>query len=149
MPERRVLPLHEQSQDKLAEVRLSPHPSALVKDAQRWSLEVVFKEAKGLLRLGKCQAGNFASQIVATSLTALQYNILSLVKRFAAYETMGKLFEDVTKDSLELSVAERIWGVMQELVIAVAELFGLTDEDIYQAIINREEDMNIFATFID
>ncbi len=30
---------------------------------------------------------------------------------------------------------------MQELVIAVAELFGLTDEDIYQAIINREEDM--------
>lgn len=109
--------------------------------AQRWSLEVVFKEAKGLLGLGKCQAGNFASQIAATSLTALQYNILSLVKRFAAYETMGKLFEDVTKDSLELSVAERIWGVMQELVIAVAELFGLTDEDIYQAIINREEDM--------
>ena len=78
--------------------------------AQRWSLEVVFKEAKGLLGLGKCQAGNFASQIAATSLTALQYNILSLVKRFAA---------------------ERIWGVMQELVIAVAELFGLTDEDIY------------------
>ena len=142
MQERRVLPLLEQSQDKLAEVRLSPHPPALVKDAQRWSLEVVFKEAKGLLGLGKCQAGNFASQIAATSLTALQYNILSLVKRFAAYETMGKLFEDVTKDSLELSVAERIWGVMQELVIAVAELFGLTDEDIYQAIINREEDMN-------
>ena len=109
--------------------------------AQRWSLEVVFKEAKGLLGLGKCQASNFASQIAATSLTALQYNILSLVKRFADYETMGKLFEDVTKDSLELSVAERIWGVMQELVIAVAELFGLTDEDIYQAIINREEDM--------
>ena len=54
---------------------------------------------------------------------------------------MGKLFEDVTKDSLELSVVERMWGVMQELVIAVAELFGLTDEDIYQAIINREEDM--------
>ena len=63
------------------------------------------------------------------------------MKRFAAYETMGKLFEDVTKDFLELSVAERMWGVMQELVIAVAELFGLTDEDIYQAIINREEDM--------
>ena len=57
-----------------------------------------------------------------TSLTVLQYNILSLVKRFPAYETMGKLFEDVTKDSLELSVVERMWGVMQELVIAVAEL---------------------------
>ena len=30
---------------------------------------------------------------------------------------------------------------MQELVIAVAELFGFPDEDNYQAVINREEDM--------
>ncbi len=110
--------------------------------AQRWSLEVVFKEAKGLLGLGKCQANNFASQIAATSLTALQYNILSLVKRFTAYETMGKLFETVSRDSLELSVTDRIWGALQEIVIAIAELFGLTDEDIYEAIINKSEDMN-------
>lgn len=63
--------------------------------SQRWSLEVVFKETKGLLGLGKCQANNFASQIAATSLNALQYNILSVVKRFAAYETIGKLFGTV------------------------------------------------------
>lgn len=110
--------------------------------SQRWALEVVFKEAKGLLGLGKCQANNFASQIAATSMTALQYNILSLVKRFAAYETMGKLFANVCKESLELSVTERIWGALQELVIAIAELFGLTDEDIYDAMINRTEEMN-------
>ena len=36
---------------------------------------------------------------------------------------------------------------MQELVIAVAELFGLPDEDIYQAIINREEDMKHICDF--
>lgn len=110
--------------------------------SQRWSLEVVFKEAKGLLGLGKCQANNFASQIASTSLTALQYNILSLVKRFTAYETMGKLFENTSKDSLELSITERIWGALQELIIAIADLFGLTDEDIYNAIINRSEEMN-------
>lgn len=109
--------------------------------SQRWALEVCFKESKGLLGLGKCQANNFASQIAPTSLTALQYNILSLVKRFAAYKTMGKLFEDVSKDSLELSVTERIWGALQEVVIAIANLFGLTDEDIYDAIINRSEEM--------
>ena len=78
--------------------------------SQRWSLEVIFKEAKGMLGLGKCQANNFASQIASTSLVALQYNILSVVKRFTAYETMGKLFQDITKDSLELSVTDRIWG---------------------------------------
>lgn len=109
--------------------------------AQRWSLEVVFKEAKGVLGLGKCQANNFASQIAATSLTALQYNILSFVKRFAAYETMGKLFETAAKDSLELSITERIWGVLQELIIVMADLFGLADEDIYDAMINRSEEM--------
>lgn len=109
--------------------------------AQRWSLEVVFKEAKGLLGLGKCQANNFASQIAATSLTALQYNILSFVKRFAAYETMGKLFETASKDSLELSITERIWGVIQELIIAIADIFGLADEDIYDAMINRSDEM--------
>jgi len=59
--------------------------------SQRWTLEV-FKECKGLLGLGKCQTFNFASQIAATSLIALQYNILSVTKRFTAYETMGILF---------------------------------------------------------
>lgn len=110
--------------------------------AQRWSLEVVFKEAKGLLGLGKCQANNFASQIAATSLTALQYNILSVVKRFMAYETIGKLFEATSRDSLELSITERIWGALQEVIIAIANLFGLADEDIYDAVINRSDEIN-------
>lgn len=29
--------------------------------SRRWSLEVVFKESKGLLGLGKCQSSNFAA----------------------------------------------------------------------------------------
>lgn len=64
------------------------------------------------------------------------------MKRFAAYETMGKLFEKVSKDSLELSIIERIWGTLQELIIAIANLFGLADEDIYDVMINRSEEMN-------
>ncbi len=116
--------------------------------SQKWVLEVIFKESKSLLGLGKCQADNFASQIAATSLTALQYNILSLVKRFAAYETMGKLFRDVFKDSLELSITERIWGALQEVVIAIADLFGLRDEDIYDAIIDRSEEMKSYCRYL-
>lgn len=109
-------------------------------------MEVVFKECKGLLGLGKCQANNFASQIAAISLTVLQYNILSVAKRFTAYETMGKLFEAVSKDSWELSITDRIWDVFQEVVIAIANLFGLNDEDIYDdAIINRSEEISHIA----
>ena len=48
----------------------------------------------------------------------------------------------MSKDSLELSVIDCIWGVLQEMVIAIATLFGLNDEDIYEAIINRSEEMN-------
>ena len=55
---------------------------------------------------------------------------------------MGKLFETASKEALEPSVVERIWGALQELVIAIANLFGLTDEDIYDAMINRSEEMN-------
>ena len=64
------------------------------------------------------------------------------MKRFAAYETMKELFEKASKDSLELSIVERIWGALQELIIAIAKLFDLVDEVIYDAMINRSEEMN-------
>lgn len=57
------------------------------------------------------------------------------------YETMGKLFETASKNSFELSITERIWGVLQEVVTAIANLFGLADVDIYDAIINRSDKM--------
>lgn len=43
--------------------------------SRRWPQEVIFKESKGLLGLGKCQSANFAAQIASTYLVALQYNI--------------------------------------------------------------------------
>ena len=41
--------------------------------SRRWSLEVVFKESKGRLGLGKYQMRNFSSQIAMTAITAMQY----------------------------------------------------------------------------
>lgn len=67
--------------------------------SRRWSQEVIFKESKGLLGLGKCQSANFAAQIASTSLVALQYNILSAVKRFMDYETILSKIYQVNIDS--------------------------------------------------
>ena len=39
--------------------------------SRRWSQEVIFKESKGLLGMGKCLSANFAAQIASTSLVAL------------------------------------------------------------------------------
>jgi hypothetical protein len=43
----------------------------------------------------------------------LQYNILDTVKRFKAYETIGDLFHEATDGVVQLSVTDRIWGVLQ------------------------------------
>lgn len=116
--------------------------------ALRWSQEVTFKESKGLLGMGKCQAKDFAEQIAHTSIVALQYNILSLVKRFNDYETIGGLFREVEKDSLELTIAERIWEVIMDTVIALANLFGLTDEEVLEVAVCRSDELaHICRTF--
>ena len=116
--------------------------------AQRWSLEVVFKESKGLLGMGKCQARDFAEQIAHTSIVSLQYNILSVVKRFNDYETIGGLFREVEKDSLELTIAERIWEIVMETVITIANLFGLTDEEVLEVAVCRSDELaHICRTF--
>lgn len=115
--------------------------------SMRWSIEVFFKEAKGLLGLGKSQSRDFAAQIASISVTMLQYNILSTVKRFAAYRTIGGLFHEATDGVIQLSVTERIWGVIQELVRIIAETFETEDERVLDALINRSEAFKHYINF--
>ena len=109
--------------------------------SRRWSLEVVFKECKGLLGLGKCQSANFAAQIASTSLVALQYNILSVVKRFMDYETIGELFRQVAQDSHELTISERIWQAILEFVTAITKVFSIGDEEVLDALVNESDEL--------
>ena len=109
--------------------------------SRRWSQEVIFKESKGLLGLGKCQSANFAAQIASTSLVALQYNILSAVKRFMDYETIGELFRQVTKDSHELTISERIWQAILEFVAAITKVFSIDDEEVLDAMVNESDEL--------
>lgn len=89
--------------------------------AMRWSIEVSFEEMKGYLGLGKCQARNFTSQIASISLTMLQYNILCFMKRFDSYEAIGGLFGEITTGTAELTIVDRIWLLIVEVVTEIAE----------------------------
>ena len=109
--------------------------------SRRWSQEVIFKESKGLLGLGKCQSANFAAQIANTSLVVLQYNILSTVKRFMDYETIGELFRQATQNSHELTVSERIWQAILEFVSAITKVFSIDDEEVLDALINESDEL--------
>lgn len=42
---------------------------------------------------------------------------------------------------MELTIAERIWGAVLEMVIALTNIFDLTDEEIYDAVINQSEEL--------
>lgn len=87
----------------------------------RWSVELFFKESKQHPGLGKCQAQDFDAQIAATTVYKLQYNLLSVVKRFNDYETLGELFRALQKDALKLTISEQIWLIIIE-VIAVSQI---------------------------
>ena len=56
------------------------------------TLHKLFKEAKQLLGLGRCQSNDFDAQIADTTITMIQYILLTLNFRFEHYETKGALF---------------------------------------------------------
>ena len=55
----------------------------------RWGIEVLFKECKRHLNLGKCQSNDFDAQIVETTLSFMVFTMLSFHKRISSYEKLG------------------------------------------------------------
>lgn len=107
----------------------------------RWSIEVIFKESKQNLGLGKCQSQDFDAQIAATTLCMIQYNLLSIAKRFSNYETLGELFRDTQKDSLQLTISEKIWVIIIELVSHLSEILNLDSETLMEKLFSENEQL--------
>lgn len=97
----------------------------------RWTIEVFFKEAKQSLGLGKCQSNDFDAQIADTTLTMIQYMILTLRWRFEQYESKGALFDQDRERVAAYKLAERIWGLLLQLAMLIETLFeGVDSEQI-------------------
>ena len=112
----------------------------------RWSIEVFFKECKQNLGLGKCQSQDFDAQIAATTLCMLQYNMLSIAKRFTDYETLGELFRATQKDSLQLCISEKIWVIIIELVSHLSEILNLDSETLMENILSENEQLTKYLS---
>ena len=104
--------------------------------ATRWTTEVAYHDCKQLLDFGKCQSVHFSAQIASFTLTMMQYNILCTVKRFEAYETIGALFRDVTGNTLELSAADRIWELILDTILEIAEIISADASERLTAVID-------------
>ena len=74
---------------------------------------------------------------LAVTLTMMQYNILCTVKRFEAYETIGALFRDVTGNTLELSVTDRIWELILDTILEIAEMISADASELLSAVIDE------------
>ena len=104
--------------------------------ATRWTTEVAYHDCKQLLDFGKCQSVHFSAQIASFTLTMMQYNILCTVKRFEAYETLGALFRDVVGNTLELSVTDRIWELILDTILEIAEIISADASELISAVID-------------
>lgn len=107
--------------------------------ATRWSIEVFFKESKQHLGLGKCQSQDFDAQIASITISMLQYNILSVAKRFSHYETLGELFRTANTEIIELTIAERIWLIITEIIAQLADLLDINTQMLMEKTITDNQ----------
>jgi len=93
----------------------------------RWAIEVFFKESKQLLGLGKCQSTNFDVQVAQTTVTMIQYLLVSLKYRMEAYETIGGMFKDIKQDYIEHNLNERLMLAIIEILSVLELIIGAID----------------------
>ena len=80
-----------------------------------------------------------------TAITAIQYDLFSTARRFSDYETIGGLFKDAAMSSVELTLTERIWNIILEIVREIAECFNIDDEQILDMLVNRSDKLSHFV----
>ena len=108
----------------------------------RWSIEVLFKESKQLLGLGKCQSDDFDAHIATITITMIQYQLLTLRYRFETYVSKGKLFEQVKGEVAIQRLNERLWGLFIEIMQILGTFFEEIDEfDLMEKIIANDQVM--------
>jgi hypothetical protein len=116
----------------------------------RWSIEVLFKEAKQLLGLGNCQSNDFDVQIADTTITLIQHILLTLGYRFDHYESMGALFAGIKEGIISHRLNERLWGLFIELLKLIDAVFIEIDEDLLlERIINNDKAYEKLALILD
>jgi len=106
---------------------------------KRWSIEVFFKETKQHLGLGKDQSRDFDGQVASFTCVFLVYIMVSLRRRFSAYESMGDLFRKIESEIIEITLTERLWGLFIELQHSILQVMGISFEDLIQMMLCNEQ----------
>ena len=68
-------------------------------------------------------------------MVVIRHNILATVKRADDYERIGGLFADMYEGVHELTVVEKIWDIITEVISVVAEMLTLDEDELMTQII--------------
>ena len=113
----------------------------------RWSVEVMFRELKQHLKLGKCQSRDFDAQIASVTISMILYIFLSYFRRMNAYETIGGLFEHIKDELCEKNIAQRLWELFDELLQVVIDVIKKNGSVDVSAFMNSPEYLYIRELF--
>lgn len=106
----------------------------------RWTIEVFFKEAKQLFKLGSCQSTNFDVQIAHTTIIMIQYLLVSIRYRMEAYETIGGMFKNLKQDYIEYKLNDRILAIVYQIIDFLENIIDNIDlQSIVTKLINHSE----------
>ena len=88
-------------------------------------IQAVRELCGGYLGLGKCQSRSYNAQIADTTLCFMMYQMLSLIKRFSEYETLGALFRS-ERDRLQvLTLSSRTLEEVRHLLEVLSREAGV------------------------
>jgi hypothetical protein len=82
----------------------------------RWTIEVMFRECKQHLLLGKSASQDFDAQIASVTITFILYTFLVYMKRKQDYTTLGEVFLLTQQDVCEKNLAERLFELFESLL---------------------------------
>ena len=68
---------------------------------------------------------------------------LTYVKSFDSYETIGGLFADIMSGTKELSIVEKIWLLIIEVVTSIAEQISADYDELMMSAINGNKHLKM------
>jgi len=107
--------------------------------ARRWNIEVYFKEMRLFFGLDDCHSRDFDALIARTSVSMVAYNMFSVAKRLNSYETIGDLFREVAGQMAELTLSDRIWSLILELLELVSKIFEINFASLIQSLMQEAD----------
>lgn len=91
--------------------------------ARRWAIEVFFKDAKQMLYLGKEQSHTFDAAIAGYNIVMIRYLLLVyIINKRRIIGPIGPLFRQLSEEHLFLSMAEKVWTYVKELIIKSSQI---------------------------